>query len=55
MQDILKSNTPAFVFDTAVLQKRAAPDQRDCRRNSVTLLFHEGKSIFGDNHVDVCG
>ena len=24
MQDILKSNTPAFVFDTAVLQKRAA-------------------------------
>ena len=24
MQDILKSNTPAFVFDTAALKKRVA-------------------------------
>ena len=38
MQDILKSNTPAFVFDTAVLQKRAA-QIREIVGETVSLCY----------------
>ena len=55
MQDILKSNTPAFVFDTAALKKRVAQIKEDCRGNSITLLFDESKSVFCTGHDNVCG
>ena len=38
MQDIIKSNTPAFVFDTAVLQKRAA-QIREIVGDTVSLCY----------------
>lgn len=55
MQDILKSNTPAFVFDTAVLQKRAA-QIREIVGETVSLCYSmKANPFLVTNHVDVCG